>query len=79
MSEAKQTPYKKWDSVTYRSGQGWLYTASVQRVHRDGTLTVRLGFPIRNGRVVGGHQGDYFRVDPAHNILGKISYVESAQ
>jgi len=79
MSEAKQAPYKKGDAVKYRSGQGWFYTAHVERVHRDGTVTVRLGFPIRNGRLAGGYQGDYFRVVPANNIVGRLSYFGGQQ
>jgi hypothetical protein len=70
----KDITYRKGDAVEYISGQGFLYTATVQRAHRDGSVTVQLGFPIRDGRVVGGHQGDRFRVDPRRHIKKHIRY-----
>lgn len=54
--------------VTYRSGSGFLYTAVILRAHRSGDFTIRVQFPIRDGRIChGAFQGDRFRV-PARMI-----------
>lgn len=60
---------KKGQMITYRSGQGFLYSALVLRTHRDGTATVRLYFPIRDGvELRGCFQGDVFRIGPENVV-----------
>lgn len=62
--------YRKGQKVTYRSGYGFLYSAIVQRAHRDGSATVQLYFPLDDaGRErVGCFQGDKFRVGAANLV-----------
>lgn len=55
---------RKGDKIVYRAGRGGLYTAFVQRCHKDGTWTVRVHFPLEpDGSEAPGFQGDLFRID----------------
>lgn len=63
--------YPRGTLVLYKSGQGFLYSAAVLVAHLDGSVTIRLYFPIRDGVEMSGcFQGDRLRVDPARNIVG---------
>lgn len=53
----------KGDTVFYTNRSG-TYSARVERVHRDGTFTVRALFPVRDGKELPyGYLGFKYRVD----------------
>lgn len=58
---------KKREDVVYTSAHGGEFTARVKTVHRDGSWTVNLQFPIRDGKLMRAFQGDLnYRVGPSH-------------
>jgi ribosomal protein L35AE/L33A len=54
---------KKGDEVFYTTQTGAVIRARVERVHRDGSITVRALFEQRDGKdVVPGHLGYRYRM-----------------
>lgn len=54
--------FKRNQTVAYRNGQ---IEARVERVHRDGTYTIKACFHLEAGKRVGGWLGYRYRVSPA--------------
>jgi hypothetical protein len=59
--------FKKREKVTYTSGHGVRFSARVETCHHDGSVTVRLLFPLeKDGREMRcGYMGDRYRVAPS--------------
>jgi hypothetical protein len=66
-------PFTKGERVVYRSGIGGLYSAAVERVHRNGEVTVKVMFPLRDDGTEWnvGYVGTRYRVRPNQNIGGR--------
>lgn len=58
------TNHAKGEQVVYTSGHGFEFLATVLVAHKDGSRSIVVAFPIRDGRLVKAYQGDRFRVAP---------------
>lgn len=59
------TKFAKGCQAVYTTAFGNEFTATVLIAHRDGTYTIRVCFPVHNGRRLAyGYQGDRYRVEP---------------
>lgn len=63
----------KGDRIIYRSGIGGLYSARVMTRHRNGEITIKVMFPLRQDRTEMncGFVGARYRIG-ANNYAGKM-------